>query len=119
MLTPDMPARARHRGAAVVLTVVDGPSLNPREIATNPDGDAIERCIRSLSWSAMTFVTLERDRDSLTASGSVDDGWSMSYVDNDEEQISARPPENLDVVIAIMRRYARNDRSWREMIDWE
>jgi hypothetical protein len=102
-----------------LLTVVDGPSLNPREIATNPDGDAIERCIRSLSWSAMTFVTLERDRDSLTASGSVDDGWSMSYVDNDEEHISARPPENLDVVIAIIRRYAGNDRSWRKMIDWE
>lgn len=120
MLTPGTPAKPRHKRGTLVLTVSEAPDLAPREIATNPDGDAVERCIRSLSWKGMTFVTLERGSDSITASGSVEpaDGWSISYVENDEEHVAARPPESVDVMVSIMRSYALGDRSWRTMIDW-
>ena len=121
MLTSSTPAKVQHKRGTLVLIARESPDLAPREIATNPDGDAIERCIRSLAWKAMTFVTLERGADSITASGSLDprDGLSISYAGEDEEQVSPRPPESIDQIIAIMRSYAAGDRSWRTMIDWD
>ena len=120
MLTPDTPAKPRHTRDTLVLTVSEAPDLAPREIATNPDGDTVERCIRSLSWKGMTFVTLERGPDCITASGSLEsgDGWSLSSLENGEEHVAARPPESIDAIVSIMRSFAAGDQSWRTMIDW-
>ena len=120
ILTPDTAPKTRHKKGTLLLTVSDGPDLAPREIATNPDAAAVERCIRSLSWKGMTFVTLERDLDALTASGSLDpdDGLSMQCIEHDEERISARAPD-IDKIVSIMRAYASGDDSWRTLIAWE
>jgi hypothetical protein len=121
MLTADTPAKTPHHRGTLVLVVRESPDFAPREIATNPDGDGVEHTIRSLEWNAMTFVSLERGADAITASGSLDpgDGLSISYVENDEEHISASPPESIDQIVSIMRSYATGDRSWRTMIDWD
>jgi hypothetical protein len=121
LLTPATPGRPPHARGTLVLTIAEAPAMAPREIATNPDPAAVERAIRSLSWNSMTFVTLERDDRSITASGSLDegDGLSISYTENGEEHVSVEAPPTLDVVVALLRAYAAGDEAWRTLIAWE
>ena len=112
---------ARHRRGTLVLTVSESPQFATREIAVDPGGDDVERCIRSLSWKQMTFVTLDRDGNSMTASGSVDpgDGWSMSYLEDGIERTTSQSPDSIDVIVSIMRSYALRDEAWRTIVAWE
>jgi hypothetical protein len=119
MLTPDTPAKARHKHGTLVLTVSEGPHLTPHEIATNPDGNAIDQCIRSRSWQGMTFVILERENNSMTASGSLDDGMSLTCIVDNVERVSAKAPESIDTIVAVMQSFARGDGNWGTMIDWD
>jgi hypothetical protein len=121
MLTPATPEVAPRASGAIVLTVVEAPAMQPREIATNPTAEVVERTVRSLSWAVMTFVTLERGDQSLTASGSLDpsDGLSASYTDDGTEHLAAEPLRDLNTVVRLLRAYATGDSAWRTMIAWE
>jgi hypothetical protein len=119
MLTLDTPAKARHERGTLVLTVSEGPHFAPQEVATNPESNAIEQCIRSRSWQGTTFVILERDHDSMTASGSLNDGMSIACIVDDVERVSGRAPDSIEMIVALMQSFARGDGQWRTMIDWE
>jgi hypothetical protein len=91
-------------------------------MATDPDAATIERVVRGLSWSAMTFVVLHRENGDLCeVSGSLDpaDGLSARSVEDGEERISREAPESEDLLVRLLQSYAAGDDRWRTMIAWD
>ena len=63
----------------MILEVHEPPALQPREISKNPDLALIEKTVKSLPWSEITFVVLKIDEKNwIEGSGSLDptDGLS-------------------------------------------
>src|SRR5262245_38512294 len=70
------------RAIPMILEVHAPPDNLPREISRSPDPGLIEKTVRSLPWSDITFVVLKiDDKNWIEGSGSLnpEDGLSASY----------------------------------------
>ena len=117
-------ARRKEGGprAAMTLAVSESPACEERVVAQDPDGAAIERAVRGLSWADITFVVLKVDeRNWIEGSGSLDptDGLSAKVVNDGEERVSRHPPRSLEEIILLLQSYRAGDGRWKEMIDWD
>ena len=114
-------AQAHQQAGRMVLEVAQSGG-KPRVVSTNPDVVTIDRIVRGLPWSDITFVVLRKDETNyIEGSGSLNpsDGLSARYVENGVEHVSRQAPESLRVIVALLASYRSGDGKWRTMIEWE
>jgi hypothetical protein len=104
---------------AMKFFVQDPPNSEVRSLQDDPGAKVIADTVLSLEWSDITFVVLQIDmKNHLCVSGSLNDGFSADYSEDGQEFVSARAPESLQEMIALLQSYRRGDDHWRSMIEW-
>jgi hypothetical protein len=105
----------------MLLVVHEPPDHRDSLVVANPDSSVIERTVRNLPWSDITFVVLKTDENNwIEGSGSLkpEDGLSARYMVHGEEHVAARAPSSLDELLALLQSYRRGDGRWLQLIDW-
>jgi hypothetical protein len=106
---------------SMLLVVYAPPDQHDSLVAADPDSSLIERTVRNLPWSDITFVVLKTDEQNwIEGSGSLkpEDGLSARYMLHGEEHVSARAPSSLDELLALLHSYRRGDGRWLQLIAW-
>jgi hypothetical protein len=106
----------------MILEVHELSANQPREISKNPDAALIDKSVRGLAWSEITFVVLKVDDNNwIEGSGSLnpEDGLSARYMKDGKEHVSARAPVSLDEIIALLQSYRSGDGRWQKLIEWD
>lgn len=106
----------------MILEVHEPPDYRPREVSKSPDLALIEKTVKGLAWSDITFVILKVDDNNwIEGSGSLKptDGLSARYLKDGKEHVSARAPKSLDEIISILQSFHSGDGRWQKMIDWD
>jgi len=112
----------RLKDVPMILEISKPPGNLPREISKNPDQVLIEKTVRELAWSDITFVVLKiDDKNWIEGSGSLNprDGLSARYMKDGKEHVSTRAPKSLDEIIALLQSYRCGDGRWQKLIDWD
>ncbi|MFN2564934.1 MAG: hypothetical protein ABR499_07995 [Gemmatimonadaceae bacterium] len=115
-------ARIAPQGGPMTLVVAEPPGYEERAVAVDPDAETIERAVKGLAWSDITFVFLKvDDRNWIEGSGSLNpvDGLSAKFMDDGAEWVSSRPPTSLDEIISLLQSYRAGDGRWQKLIEWE
>ena len=106
----------------MILEVHEPPEDGPREISKSPDAALIDKTVRGLSWSDITFVVLKVDDNNwIEGSGSLNpqDGLSARYMKNGKEHVSAHAPRSLDEIVSLLQSYRAGNGRWQNLIDWD
>jgi hypothetical protein len=105
----------------MVLEVQEMSEDQPREIK-RLDAAIIEKTVKELSWSDITFVVLKvDDKNWIEGSGSLKprDGLSARYMKNGTEHVSTKAPKTLHEIVALLQSYHAGDGRWQDLLDWD
>jgi hypothetical protein len=85
----------------------------------NPSKDEIINSVKSLDWSKVCYICLERGKDNfLDCSGSYNDGFCISYTEAKNTFISNDDIESTEEFITVLTKYFDSDESWKKLYSW-
>ena len=92
------------------------------KVVSAPDAGTIARELDSIGEDGLSLVTLSRDpKNSLTASGTLSEGWGtlLYQVDGATRGADLSMSLRQDKVIQIFQAYAKGDDLWEKEFQWE
>jgi hypothetical protein len=104
------------------LTVISDYGENEQLISEAASNADVVEQMQSLDWNGFHQVILQQENgDLIEVGGSLnpDDGFSIIYLENEEEFVVKEPPTNVEQMLETLTLYLAADPRWKTQYEWE